>query len=303
MRVLLTGSSGFVGRWMREHLVSAGDEVVELGEDVDIRHGEQLRAAVVLAAPDAICHLAAQASVSASWADAAGTFEVNALGALHLVEAAASCSPRPRVLLVSSAEVYGRVTPEELPVSEDRPVAPASPYAASKAAAELVGMQAWLGRGLEVVVARPFNHTGPGQRAEFVVPALASQVADAGRRRLGALSAGNVEVRRDITDVRDVVRAYRMLLADGEPGRTYNVCSGRSTAISEMARALMRLAGIDLPIVVDPARLRPVDIPELRGDPGRLSARTGWSPEIDLDTTLADVLAGLVPGAAEPGSG
>jgi GDP-4-dehydro-6-deoxy-D-mannose reductase len=276
---------------MLRHLDAVGDEVVTLDDTLDIGDRDALIDAVVAAAPDAICHLAAQASVGTSWSEPVATFSVNALGVLHLLDAIAACAVWPRVLLVSSAEVYGQVDPVDLPLGEDRLFAPSSPYAASKAAAELLGLQAWLGRGIEVVRARPFNHTGPGQRPDFVVPSLARQVVEVGRRGLPALEAGNIEVRRDITDVRDVVRAYRLLLERGEPGVAYNVCRGESVSIAEVAQRLLALAGLDVPVRVDPGRVRPVDLPDLRGDGTRLASRTGWSPAIGLDEMLGAVLA------------
>ena len=276
---------------MLAHLQACHDEVVGLDREVDITDPAALSAAVTAAAPDAVCHLAAQSSVGASWEDRWTTYSVNIIGAIHVVEAALACADRPRVLLVSSSEVYGTVRPSDLPLREDRPFAPVSPYAASKAAAELIGLQAWLGRGLEVVLARPFNHTGPGQRPDFVVPALARQVAEAARQGLGGLLAGNLAVRRDITDVRDVVRAYRLLLEHGAPGQAYNVCRGQSVSIAEVAQTLLDLAGLEVPIGVDPARVRSVDLPDLRGDVGKLTRATGWLPEIPLERTLADVLA------------
>ena len=290
MRVLLTGSKGFVAQWMRDDLESRGDDVTGMDAEVDITDGPAIADAITAAAPEAICHLAAQASVGASWKDQSATYQVNTFGALNVLEAALACNRPPRVLLISSSEVYGRVAPDELPIAEDQPFAPESPYAASKAAAELIGLQAWLGKGLEVVRARPFNHTGPGQRPEFVVPALARQVAAAVTSGAGVLETGNLEARRDITDVRDVVRAYRDLLESGTPGEVYNVCRGEAVSIDQVARRLLALAGVDLEIVVDPARVRPVDLLELRGDPSRLHAATGWTPEIALDDTLAAVL-------------
>lgn len=300
MRVLVTGSSGFVGHWLIEHLGGHGDEVVTLPDDLDIRDRPAVVEAVSGAAAEGVVHLAAQASVSSSWRDAAATFEVNALGTAHLLEGAATIVPRPRVLLVSSAEVYGILGAADLPVGEDHPFAPTNPYAASKGAAELLGLQAWLGGGLEVVRARPFNHTGPGQRPDFVVPSLARQVADAVRRGANELRTGNLDVRRDITDVRDVVRAYRLLLLAGEPGAVYNVCRGTSVPIADVVRRMLALAGADLTVVVDPSRQRAVDQPDLRGDPGRLAAATGWRPEIELDRTLADVIAYWMFLAPEP---
>lgn len=294
--MLVTGSDGFVGFWLLRHLREMGDEVVELDPGLDITDRTALREAVGAARVDAVCHLAAQASVGGSWDDGGRTFEVNATGTLHLLDAAAACAAPPRVLLVSSAEVYGRISPNQLPVGEDQPLRPVSPYAASKAAAEMLGIQAWLGRGVEVIRVRPFNHTGPGQRPDFVVPSLARQIIGAAQSGAGALHVGNLVVRRDLTDVRDVVRAYRALLDRGTPGEVYNVCSGRSVGIDFIADRLLELAGANIPIVVDPDRVRAVDLPDLRGNPQRLADATGWAPEIDLNTTLADVLAAVDAG-------
>jgi GDP-4-dehydro-6-deoxy-D-mannose reductase len=291
VRILVTGSKGFVGQWLIAHLEDQGDEIIGLDAEVDITDAAALRDAFVAAAPEAVCHLAALASVGASWGASEATYRVNTVGSANVLDAALACSERPRVLLISSSEVYGRVRPEDLPLGEDRPFAPVSPYAASKAAAELVGLQAWLGAGLEVVRARPFNHTGPGQRRDFVVPALAEQIARAVQSGADRLSTGNLEARRDLSDVRDVVRAYRLLLAGGEPGQVYNVCRGEAVSIREIAERLLAIAGVDLPIVVDPERVRPVEIPELCGDPGRIRAAVSWEPQYDLDRTLADVLA------------
>lgn len=298
MRVLVTGSRGFVGTWLIRHLTEVGDDAVGLDLEVDVTDAAALAEAVRAIAPDAICHLAAQASVGRSWSEARATFDVNAVGVLNLLDAAQGTDPRPRVLLVSSAEVYGKVSPDELPLGEDHPFRPASPYAVSKATAELLGLQAWLGGGLEVVRVRPFNHTGPGQVPDYVVPALARQVAEAVRSGADHLSVGNLAARRDLTDVRDVVRAYRLLLTDGRPGEVYNVCRGQSVVVEDVARRLLALARVDLPLVVDPARMRPVDLPDLRGDPTRLHQATGWAPEIDLDRTLQDVLAAFTSGTA-----
>ena len=273
------------------HLKDNGDEALELPEATDITDTPALAGAVTALGPDAICHLAAQSSVQRSWEDPQGTFAVNAVGTLNLCTIAGQLARRPRLLLVSSAEVYGRVPASHMPVTEDEPFAPATPYAASKASAEVIGMQAWLGRGTEVVRARAFNHTGPGQPQGFVVPDLASQVVRAARGELERITTGNIEVSRDIIDVRDVVRAYRLLLLHGEPGAAYNVCRGEAVVISDLLARLMRIAGTDVPVWTDPARARPADVPTHVGDPGRLKRLTGWEPEIPLDQTLADVLA------------
>jgi GDP-4-dehydro-6-deoxy-D-mannose reductase len=290
MRVLVTGANGFVGRWLVAHLQTRGEEVIGLDAEADVRNVEELKDAVTATAPDGICHLAAQSGVPASWSDPQTTYEVNTLGTSNVLNAALACSRPPRVLTVSSSEVYGRVRPADLPLREDHPLAPVTPYAASKAAAEMVALQAWLGSGLEVVRVRPFNHTGPGQRPDFVVPALAQQVAQAAQTGARALRTGNLEARRDLTDVRDVVRAYRDLLVGGAPGEVYNVCRGESVSIRDVAERLLALAGVDIPMEIDPERVRPVDLPELRGDFSRLEKATGWTPEIPLDQTLNDVL-------------
>ncbi|MGH9105445.1 MAG: GDP-mannose 4,6-dehydratase [Acidimicrobiales bacterium] len=293
MRVLVTGSRGFVGPWLVRHLEDQGDDVAELPEATDITDALALDEVVGSAQPEAVYHLAAQSNVQRSWEDPAGTFAVNALGTLQLCSAAAHLDHPPRILVVSSAEVYGRVAPERMPVREAEPFAPVTPYAASKAAAEMVGLQAWLGRGVEVVRARAFNHTGPGQSQGFVVPDLAVQVRRAARGQLDRVATGNLEVSRDIIDVRDVVRAYRLLVLDGEPGEAYNVCGGEAVPISDLLRRLMALAGTDAPVWADPARARPADVPRHAGDPSRLKALTGWEPRVPLDQTLSDVLASL----------
>ena len=290
-RGLVTGSSGFVGPWLVAHLRESGDEVLGLTETTDITDPAALDDVLATAPFDAVYHLAALSSVRMSWDDPVGTFTVNALGTLNLCSAAAKSDPRPRVMIISSAEVYGRVPPAALPVGEDQPLAPVTPYAASKASAEMIGLQAWLGRGLEVVRTRAFNHTGPGQGPGFVVPDLADQVARAARGELDRISTGNLEVSRDMTDVRDIVRAYRLLMERGEPGGVYNVCRGEAVLISDLLRRLMHIAGADVPIWVDPARARPADVAVQLGDPRRLNALTGWHPDIALDQTLADVLA------------
>jgi GDP-4-dehydro-6-deoxy-D-mannose reductase len=195
-----------------------------------------------------------------------------------------------RVLAVSSADVYGPVPEAELPITEDRPLRPVSPYGASKASADLIALQAFLGHGLPVVRVRPFNHLGPGQSDHFVAPALASRIARAEQAGEHHITVGNLSARRDFTDVRDVVRAYRLLVERGEPGEVYNVCSGREVAIQEVADRLVARTEGPMTLVPDPDLLRPVDTPRLCGDPSRLRAATGWSPEIPLEVTLADVL-------------
>jgi GDP-4-dehydro-6-deoxy-D-mannose reductase len=291
VKAFVTGGTGFVGRWLVDHLLGAGDDVVVADKDLEITDEAAVRAALADAEPDCVYHLAAQAHVAESWSAPIRTFSVNAVGALCVLEAARACRQAPTVLLLSSAEAYGIVDPVRLPVQEDTPLRPVTPYAASKAAAELVGLQAALGSRLPVIRARPFNKIGPGQSPAFVVSALAQRVARAERDRADHIVVGNLSPRRDFLDVRDAIRAYRLLVLRGEPGQVYNVCSGHDVAVEALAHQLIALAGVDLRLVADPALARPVDVPRMVGDPSRLIEATGWEPELSLDQTLGDVLA------------
>lgn len=290
MRAIVTGAKGFVGSWLTAYLRDQGDEVMGIDREVDITDADAVRGAVVAGSPDAIYHLAARAHVGESWADPEDVLQVNAVGTLHVLEAARACPTPPRVLLTSSAEVYGAVVEDQLPVTETTPLAPVTPYAASKVAAEYLGVQAHLAHGLPVVRVRPFNHVGPGQSSSFVVAGLAARIVEAARAGAHTIAVGNLEARRDLTDVRDIVRAYRLLVQSGTAGEVYNVCSGRDVAIAEIAARLLELAGAELQLVPDRDLMRPVDVPVVRGDPAKLHAATGWQPEFDLDTTLRDVL-------------
>ena len=291
MRALITGGKGFVGQWLAAHLKDCGDEVVVVDVETDVADGVALRKVVTEAAPEAIYHLAALTHVGESWDNPSQVLRVNVIGTAELLAAARSLARPSAVLVLSSAEVYGVVTPEQLPLDEATPTAPATPYAASKLAAEAVALQAWRGYGQQVIVVRPFNHIGPGQSPNFAVPALAKRIVEARRSGATSLRVGTLTTRRDFTDVRDVVVAYRLLIEHGVPGSTYNVCSGKDVAISEVADDLLSLAGADLELVTDPDLVRPVDVPVLQGDAGLLLAATGWVPSIPLATTLADVLA------------
>jgi GDP-4-dehydro-6-deoxy-D-mannose reductase len=290
MRALITGGKGFVGQWLAAHLKDRGDEVAVIDLETDVADGAAVRRVFSDVVPEAVYHLAAMTHVGDSWADPSQVLRVNVLGTAEILAAARQLTTGPRVLVVSSAEVYGIVTREQLPLSEDTPTLPASPYAASKLAAEAVALQAWRGYGQPVVVVRPFNHIGPGQSPNFFVPALAKRIVEARRAGAASLRVGTLTTRRDFTDVRDVVAAYRLLMETGAPGAVYNVCSGRDVAMSDVAAELLRLAGVDLRLETDPELVRPVDVPVLRGDAGLLREATGWQPTTPLATTLADVL-------------
>ena len=290
MRAFVTGGHGFAGPWLARHLAERGDEVVLADPSVDVTDADGLRQAVEKARPEVVYHLAAQASVGASWDAPAQTFAVNTLGTVHLLGAVRACAPTARVLLVSSVEVYGVVPAADLPLTEQHPFRPAAPYAASKAAAELAGLQAHLGWGLDVVTVRPFNHTGPGQSDRFFVPSMARQIVEGQRRGVTELRTGNLDVRRDLLDVRDVVRAYRLLAEHGTAGEVYNLCTGTSVLLADVVQQMLAEAGWPMVVSTDPSRFRPVDLPDLRGDPARLVRATGWQPEIGLAETLRDVV-------------
>ncbi len=291
-RALVTGAHGFVGRHLVDHLTAAGDEVIGVDRTeggMDITDAAAVEALVRHVAPTVVYHLAGWADVGGSWKAPVDAFRANAEGTLNVLTAAAEAGVE-RVLAVSSADVYGIVTPGELPLTEDSPLRPASPYAASKVAADYLGLQAWLGRGLPVLRVRAFNHLGPGQTDKFVAPAIASRIARAEVDGGQVLTVGDLSPRRDFTDVRDVVRAYRLLMAHGQPGQVYNVCSGVDLAIQDLADQLVAQAKVPLRFETDPSLLRPVDLPVLRGSHQRLTAATGWQPEIPMARTLTDLL-------------
>lgn len=288
MRALVTGGHGFVGRHLVAHLRDEGDEII-VGS-FDVTDGDAVRRDVAAEAPDVIYHLAGLPHVGESWDQPGETFRVNTQGTVEVLAAAAACERPPRVLVVSSAEVYGAVTPDDVPLNEDAPVRPVSPYAASKAAAEVAALQAHRGWAVPALCVRAFNHAGPGQSPTFLIPALARRIAEAERTGETVLPVGNLSPRRDFTDVRDVVRAYRLVIEKGEPGTTYNVCTGRAVAVAEVAEKMRSLSTADLRFEPDESLMRPVDVPVLVGDNRRLVDATGWEPAHTLDETLADVL-------------
>jgi GDP-4-dehydro-6-deoxy-D-mannose reductase len=292
MRALITGAGGFVGHHLQQHLEHSGDEVIATDratDGLDILDAPALLDLFRRTTPEVVYHLAGASDVGGSWQTPQATFRANAEGTLNVLWAARETGTE-RVLTVGSADVYGKVTADDLPICEDLPLRPVSPYAASKTAADAVALQAWLGHSQQVVRCRPFNHLGPGQTERFVAPAIAGRVAQNERSRDDVVRVGNLSPRRDFTDVRDVVRAYRLMVERGRPGEVYNVCSGRAIAVQELAEQFIAMAEIPMRLVPDPDLQRPVDIPVLLGDNSRLHADTGWAPEIPLEVTLRDLL-------------
>lgn len=293
MRALVTGARGFAGRHLVEHLASRGDEVTGVDREVDVTDAAAVVAVVVATAPDVVVHLAALSHVGDSWRDPDEVERVNVGGTGSVLEAARRAAPGATVVVVSSADVFGVVDEADLPLAEDYALAPVSPYGASKAAVEALARDA-AGRGQRVVVARPFNHVGPGQSTSFAVPGIASRLLDARDAGRDEVGVGDLSARRDLTDVRDVVRAYRLLAVVGEPGEVYHVASGADVAIGDVAARLVALIHPSARLVLDPALARPVDVPVLRGSAQKLRAATGWAPTIALDDTLRDVVDDLV---------
>ena len=292
MRALITGGAGFVGRVLQEHLRTAGDDVIVSDRSLggpDISDRAAVFEHLHHVAPEVVYHLAGQAHVPTAWADPIGTLRANVEGTQNVLDAARTAGVQ-RVLAVTSAEVYGQVTDADLPIGEHQPLHPTNPYAASKVAADAVAAAAHLGSGQDVIRLRAFNHIGPGQRADFVAAGLAARIADAEADGADHIMVGNLQPRRDFTDVRDVVRAYRLVAEHGMAGEVYNVCSGIDRSIGELAERLVELSGMALELRPDPDLQRPSDNPILRGDNRRLRSATGWAPEFTLDQSLDDVL-------------
>ncbi len=292
-RALITGSRGFVGRHLAAHLADAGDDVTGVDAECDVTDADAVRSTVRDADPEVIYHLAAFTHVGESWAQPERTRLVNVDGTANVL-AAARAAGDALVVVVSSADVYGVVSEADLPLSEDHDVTPVSPYARSKREAELLALAAAVGAGPRAVVVRPFNHVGPGQSASFVVPALASRLLAARVSGRDEIPVGDLSARRDFCDVRDVVRAYRLVALLGEVGEIYNVASGRDVALVDVASRLVEMIAPGTRLAVDPLLLRPVEVPVLRGSAAKLRAATGWTPEVSWETSLADVVADLV---------
>lgn len=305
MRVLILGATGFVGAHLVRECAGRGDEiwgtfrpdegVPEAGgvewRPVDLLRQETVAAAFDAARPDGVIHLAGQASVAEANRDPVGTFRVNAEGTYRVLAGMRDRRPGARAVVVTSAEVYGEVPRDEMPVTESRPLAPRTPYGVSKAAADVAAAQAARGWGLHVIRMRPFNHVGPGQRPGFVAPDFAVQVARIERGETEpVLRVGNLSARRDFTDVRDVARGYREGLERAVPGRAYNLCSGSSTPIESILRFFVERSRVPIRVERDESRLRPVDVPDFRGTARRAREDFGWEPGIVLERSLEEVL-------------
>lgn len=289
VKILVTGSNGFVGRYVREMI--PGCSPLTDGYKFDLRDVRQVEALVCSTKPEAVIHLAAQSSVADSFRCPKETFDINFFGTLNLLEALKNNRFTGRFLFIGSGDVYGLVPERDLPVIEDYPLHPRNPYAVSKVAAEALCYQWSQTERIEIVMARPFNHCGPGQSDRFVIGNLGKQVRQI---RLGLRPAvvcvGDIDVSRDFTDVRDVVRAYHMLLLRGRNGQIYNVCSGQQYCIRELMTSMLRIAAVEARIEDEEERFRGAEQRNMCGSFTKLNEEMGWQPTIPIIQSLTDVL-------------
>ncbi|MGQ9626369.1 MAG: GDP-mannose 4,6-dehydratase [Anaerolineae bacterium] len=308
MKAFITGIAGFAGSHLAEYLLEntdlevyglihqRADNISHLREKLTLASGDA-RDLIFLAEilseirPDYIFHLAAQSSVHSSWQNPWETFENNVRSQLSILQTAVDLGLEPRILVVGSNEEYGFISPEDLPLKEDSPLRPISPYGVSKVAQDFLGLQYYLGYGVHTVRVRPFNHIGPRQSERFVASAFARQIAEIEfGLKPPVLKVGNLESKRDFTDVRDVVRAYYLALKHGEPGEVYNIGSGVPRGVREILSLLLSMSEMEISIKQDPAYLRPSDVPISYCDPTKLRQQTGWKPLIPLEDSLRDTL-------------
>lgn len=301
-RILITGGTGFVGhnltRFLRSFdakltvISSTPPSIQEPGVNyctADIRYADDVNAVVRAANPDQIYHLAGISSVPAACDNPRLTFDVNVIGTYNVLEAAMRLQSPPRILNVSTAQVYAH---SDTALTENSELSPENPYSATKAMAELLMVQYRNSTSGGIITARAFNHTGPGQAASFVLPSFAKQMAEMeARLRPPVLKVGNINVTRDFTDVRDVVVAYCELLDKGKIGEIYNVCSGRAVLLADLVKELQAICKVPVKIEVDPTRFRQLEAPQVLGDPGKVHKLTGWTPQTSLAKTLKDLLA------------
>jgi GDP-4-dehydro-6-deoxy-D-mannose reductase len=309
MKALVTGISGFVGSHMAEYLLDRGVEVIgTIRQRSRMNHIQSIKDRVRLVEcelrdpfsvetligetkPDLIFHLAAQSFVPTSWNSPVDTIHNNVAGEVNIFEAVRRHVVDCRIQIACSSEEYGHVEPHETPIKETNPLRPLSPYAVSKVAQEYLGYQYVKSYGLKVVLTRTFNHTGPRRGENFVTSNFAKQIAEIEKGiRPPVLYVGNLQAKRDFTDVRDVVRAYWLALEKGISGETYNIASGACCTIREMLDLLLSFSNVQIDVKQDPARLRPSDVEILLGDYSKFHEATGWKPEIPFETTMRDLL-------------
>jgi GDP-4-dehydro-6-deoxy-D-mannose reductase len=304
-RALIIGAAGFVGGYLIDYLAQIGvDEIhatklpnSELTNDkaviheLDILDKESVVSLLYEIRPTHIFHLAAQSSVGVAWKNPGLTIDVNIKGSVNVLDAVRELFYKPRILMIGSGEEYGHVREGEVPISEDNHIRPGNIYAATKACQNMIGSIYARGYDMELVQVRAFNHIGPGQASLFVVSDFCKQVAEIEKGlREPIINVGNLKAKRDFTDVRDVVRAYYLLALNGEAGETYNVGSGHAVPISDILDKIIKRSSKEISVVIDANKIRPVDVPIIEADISKINTRTGWHPEISIDTTIEDTL-------------
>lgn len=305
-KALITGVNGFVGRYLAEYLLTQDVEVIGTyrnqihDEDkvekteyykLDVLNQEELGEIIVKTEPDYIFNLAAQSSAAISWKNPQKTMEVNINGTINLLQSIRGIGLSPRILLVGSSEEYGFIKPEDIPVNEQQDIKPGNPYAVSKIAQTLIGEVYSRAYNMEIIMVRAFNHIGPRQSATFVASDFAKRIAQMEKGILEpVLLVGNLEAKRDFTDVRDIVRAYYMLMSQGEKGEIYNIGSGNQYEIQYILDSLLELTNIDIEIKRDPNRMRPSDVTIVQCDNTKLKRITSWKPEYTIKETLLDII-------------
>lgn len=294
-RALITGVNGFVGTYLEQELYQAGYEVI--GTDLqgravtaDLLNKETTKNLVNDIAPDYIFHLAGQASVALSWQNPQMTVDVNVIGTLNLLDGVKIADKPIRIVVIGSSDEYGKVKKEDCPISERFEPHPESPYAVSKYMQEKMALLYQTAYGMDVVLTRSFNHTGPGQKKGFVIPDFASQIARIEKGAEPVLRVGNLNARRDFSDVRDIVRGYRLLAETGKCGEIYNIGAGKSYQIAEILRILVSLAKIKIDVIEEPEKMRPIDTPLILADIEKIRRDTGYVPKFRIEDTLKDTL-------------
>jgi len=309
MRILITGITGFAGSHLADYALARGDvevfgtarwrspsqNIEHIADkitviDADLRDASSVESLVADIKPERIFHLAAQSYVVSSWKLPSETITTNIVGTVNIFEAVRRAKYSPRVLVACSSEEYGYVEPHEVPITEDNPLRPLSPYGVSKVGQDLLSYQYFKSYGLEAVRTRAFNHTGPRRGRVFVCSNFAIQIVEVQKGLRPHVSVGNLDAVRDFTDVRDTVRAYWLALEAGAAGEVYNISSGTGYSIREVLEKLIALSGTDVAVEVDNERLRPSDVPLLIGDNSKFKKQTGWQPEVPFDQTLSDIL-------------